>query len=69
MSFRIIEVAVDTFLLSFFVPITTALWLSVVIEFACFAMHFGFERVWNRINYGRAILKKEDEKWVPYDNS
>ena len=52
-SFRVIEVALDTIILSFFVDAHIALALSLAVEFTCFIVHYIFERLWNRINYGR----------------
>lgn len=52
-SFRVIEVVIDTVILSFFVDVHIALVLSLVVEFTCFIVHYIFERLWNRINYGR----------------
>lgn len=57
-SFRVIEVAVDTFILSFFVSTPIALGLAVGLETICFLLHYGFERVWNKIDYGRNIVQK-----------
>jgi uncharacterized membrane protein len=59
-SFRVIEVVVDTLILSFFVTVPIAIGLAVVLEFICFLLHFLFERVWNKIDYGRVIKKKCD---------
>jgi uncharacterized membrane protein len=55
-SFRILEIAVDSLILSFFVTPIIAVGLAVSIEFTCFALHFVFERVWNKIDYGRHIV-------------
>ena len=57
-SFRIIGVAVDTVILSVFVTPAIALGLAVVLELTCFALHYCFERVWNRIDYGREEWKE-----------
>ena len=54
-SFRVLEITVDALLLSFFVSVPLAVGLAVAIEGVCFGMHFLFERVWNRIDYGRGI--------------
>lgn len=56
-SFRIIEIAIDSLILSFFVTIPVAVGLAIAIEATCFLLHFVFERVWNKIDYGRHILK------------
>ena len=54
-SFRIIEIAVDTLILSFFVAPTIALGLSVALELTCLTLHYFFERIFNHIDYGREI--------------
>ena len=56
-SFRVIEIAVDTLILSFFVTPAVAVGLSVLLETLCFILHFAFERIWNKINYGREITE------------
>ncbi|GEM_PF-1400897 len=52
-SFRVIEIAVDTAILSFFVEVHIALTLAVVLELICFVLHYFFERIWNKIHFGR----------------
>jgi len=54
-SFRIIEVSVDTWILSYFVETRIAVGLAIALEGTCLMLHYGFERVWNRFNYGRII--------------
>ena len=54
-SYRIIEVLVDTVILSFFVELQVAFWLAVGLEGMCLLLHYIFERIWNRIDYGRYI--------------
>lgn len=56
-SFRIIEIAIDSLILSFFVTPAIAVGLAVTIEGLCFILHFIFERIWNKINYGRHIIE------------
>ena len=56
-SFRILEVAIDAVILSIFVSPQLAVTLAVILEGLCLALHFGFERVWNRIEYGRHIVE------------
>ena len=58
-SFRIIEIALDSLILSWFVSIELAVVLAVILEGLCLALHYGFERGWNRISYGRQIIKEE----------
>jgi uncharacterized membrane protein len=58
-SFRVVEIAVSTGILSFFVSPEVALGLAIGIELVCFALHYGCERIWNRISYGRYIEKEE----------
>lgn len=59
-SFRVIEIAASTTILYFWagVSLETAISLAVVIEVICLLLHFGFERVWNKIQYGRHIVEK-----------
>ena len=59
-SFRFIEIAVDTVILSFFVTPVVAVGLAIALEVICFVLHFAFERGWNKINYGRHIYEKAD---------
>jgi uncharacterized membrane protein len=54
-TFRIVEIALDTIILSFFVTPEIALGLAVGLELTCFLLHFGFERLWNKTDYGRLI--------------
>ena len=58
-SFRIIEIALDSLILSIFVELKVAITLAVILEGLCLALHYGFERGWNRISYGRHIIKEE----------
>lgn len=52
---RIIGIALDTFILSFFVEVHTATVLAFALEGVCLVSHYGIERVWNRIQRGRYI--------------
>jgi len=54
-SFRLIEIAVDTAILSIFVHVGLALGLAIGLELTCFVLHFLFERIWNKIDYGRQV--------------
>ena len=58
--FRVIEIAASTAILHFKAGLDTevAFRYAVVLELTCFAAHYGFERIWNKINYGRNILDK-----------
>lgn len=56
-SFRVIEIALDSLILSIFVSPEIAVALAVLLECLCFALHYGFERAWNRVNYGRHIME------------
>jgi uncharacterized membrane protein len=59
-SFRLIEIAVDTFILSHFVKnIGTAFGLSIAVELICLTVDFFFERVWNNVRWGRKIIKED----------
>jgi dolichol kinase len=57
-SFRIIEVALDSLILSWFVSIELAITLAIILEGLCLALHYGFERGWNKIQWGRHIIKE-----------
>lgn len=54
-TFRVIEIAFDTIILSIFVDVHVAFGLAIVLELTCFALHYVFERIWNHIDYGREI--------------
>jgi len=54
-SYRIIEVLVDTLILSFFVELQVAFTLAVALEFICLLLHYTFERVWDKCQWGRYI--------------
>lgn len=54
---RIFEIAVDTFILSWFVELKTALGLAVLIELVCYIGYVLHERGWNRIHYGRIVYR------------
>ena len=55
-SFRVIEVIVDALILSIFVSPKIAIGLAIGLELLCLGLHYGFERIWNRIPYGRHIV-------------
>ena len=57
-SFRLVEVAVDTLILSFFVRPEVAFGLAAGLEGICLLLHYLFERVWNKTDYGREICGK-----------
>jgi len=54
-SYRVIEVLVDTLILSFFVELQVAFWLAVGLEGICLLLHYIFERGFDRIQWGRYI--------------
>jgi len=54
-SFRVLEVVLDTLILSCFVEVSIAVGLSIALEALCLALHYIFERIWNRVSYGREI--------------
>ena len=58
-SFRIIEVGLETLVLGIFLDLHLAFKLALALECLCLGLHFGFERIWNRISYGRYIIKEE----------
>jgi len=55
-SFRVIEIVVDALILSVFVSPEVAIGLAVLLELLCLGLHYGCERIWNRIPYGRHIV-------------
>ena len=57
-SFRILEIGLDTLILSIFVSLHLAVTLAVILELLCLGLHFVFERGWNRIDYGRYVIRK-----------
>lgn len=56
-SFRIIEIVLDTLILSIFLEIHIALGLAIGLECICLGLHYGFERVFNKIQWGRYIME------------
>jgi len=54
-SVRIIGIALDAFILSFFVESRIAFTLALALEGVCLLSHYGIERGWNRISWGRYI--------------
>ena len=71
-SFRIIEIGVDTGLIYLVFShldaiaeflhlsyLQTAFCLAVILELICLALHYFFERLWNRTDYGRDIVKED----------
>ena len=55
-SMRILEVLVDTFLLSFLgLGVEVSLGVSITIEGICFVVHYINERLWNKIDFGREV--------------
>ncbi len=52
---RVIEVAVDTLILSFFETPHVAFGLAIVIELICWGTHYVNERCWNKSDYGRYV--------------
>ena len=55
-SFRALEIALDTMILSIFVELKTAVGLAILLEGLCLALHYGFERLWNKSQYGRHVI-------------
>ena len=58
-SFRVIEVALDTLILSIFLEIRLALGLAIALECICLLLHYGVERLWNRTDFGRDIIREK----------
>lgn len=57
------EIMVDTILIAFLASTVPALFLAILIEVICLGFHFGSERIWNRIHWGREIhISSSDEK-------
>lgn len=52
---RILEITLDTFVLSFFIKIEIGLGLSIFLEATCYCVSYANERGWNRINWGRKV--------------
>jgi hypothetical protein len=58
---RILEVAVDTALLSIFTEAPLALGLAVTVEGICFITSFINDRLWNRTDWRRKIVNSDSE--------
>jgi len=58
LSFRIVEVIVDTIFLSFLFPghIEISFLGAIGIEFICFLFGYLWERIWNKIHFGRKVI-------------
>ena len=54
-SVRIIGIALDVFILSFFVEAHVALTLAFALEGVCLLSHYVVERGWDRLQWGRYI--------------
>ena len=54
-SFRIISISLDTLILATFLELDRAFGLAVVLEGACFLAHYSFERIADKIQWGRYI--------------
>jgi len=55
---RILEVTIDaTIFYIIGLPIFESLGLAVLVELTCFLICYGLERIWNRIDYGRKVIK------------
>jgi len=55
-SFRVFEIGLDTLILSFFITPAIAFAVAVAVEVMCLILHYIFERIFNRISYGREIV-------------
>ena len=55
-SFRVLEIALDTLILSFFITPAIAFGVAVSLEVLCLVLHYTFERIWNKVGYGREIV-------------
>lgn len=56
-SFRVIEVIIDSLILSFFITPAIAIGVAIAIEGICWGAQYVSERIWNKINYGRHIIE------------
>jgi uncharacterized membrane protein len=54
-SFRVIEISVDSLILLIFVKPHEALGLAILFESICFGLDYIKERVWNKSDYGREM--------------
>lgn len=55
---RAIEIVVDTTILSLFgLNIFESVGVAILIEGLCFASSYFNERMWNKVNWGRRIIK------------
>ena len=52
-SFRIIEVLVDSFILFIFVKPYEAVGLAILFESICLGLDYLKERIWDKTDYGR----------------
>ncbi len=59
-SFRIIEIGLDTLILSFFITPFIAFGLAVAVEVMCLILHYIFERLANKIQWGRYIMEDDN---------
>ena len=55
-SFRVVEITIDSLILSFFITPAIAIGIAIAIEGICWGAQYVSERVWNKINYGREIV-------------
>ena len=56
---RILEIALDTFVLSFFVKVEIGLGCSILLEVTCYTVSYFNERGWDKIQWGRKIIHKK----------
>lgn len=55
---RVLEITIDTaILLKVGLPIFESFGLAVSIEFICLSVCYVLERIWNKIQWGRKILR------------
>jgi len=58
-SFRVIEITIDTILLKIAgLPLFESIGVAILIEILYFLLGFGWERLWNRIRWGRKVVHK-----------
>lgn len=61
LSWRALEITLTTLVLHFFLGEQwhLAIGWACILECSCLLLHYGFERLWNRTDYGRDIVKEK----------
>lgn len=58
---RILEITLDTFVLSFFVKVEVGLGVSIFLETTCYVVSYLNERGWNKIQWQRKVIHIESD--------